>query len=42
MILSEGWYLGLDFCLSAISRASLSRICFATAVPSSLVAAMAG
>lgn len=42
MILRHGLYLGFTFCFSTISAASLSRIFFAMAVPSNLVAAMAG
>ena len=42
MILRLGWYLGLSFCLSTISAARLSRMPLAMAVPSSLVAVIAG
>lgn len=38
MILRQGWYLGLSFCLAATSAHSRSRMDFAMAVPSILVA----
>ena len=41
MILSEGWYLGLICFFSTIADLRPSRILFAMAVPSILVAAMA-
>ena len=42
MILSEGLYLGLTFWVLSISAWSLSRIFLAMAVPSILVAVIAG
>ena len=42
MIFRHGLYLGFVFCFSTTSAASLSRMLFAMAVPSSLVATMAG
>jgi hypothetical protein len=41
MILREGLYLGLAFCVASISACSLSRILFAMAVPSIFVAVIA-
>ena len=40
MIFKEGLYLGLLFCVASISACSFSRIFFAIAVPSILVAVM--
>lgn len=41
MILRHGWKRGLDFCLSAMSARSDSRIFLASAVPSIFAATMA-